>query len=305
MLEYRLACGSGATFFLLSLLDHPDRTDDHLELMRHLGLGGSAVPTATGERAKRGHLHRADYGSTEHPSITGSRHEDGERHRIATDGRPLDGVEIRLVDDDGRPVGPGRPGEIWSRGPDCCIGYTDPALTEDLFDVDGWYRTEDIGVLDDDGYLTITDRKKDVIIRGGENVSAAEVEEHLAGLDGVTEVAVVAAPDDRLGEQVCAFVRLTPGAEAPDLAGVASCCGRPDSPGRSGPSSSGWSASCRAPPPARSKRPCFGSGSATATPRPGPPPADPSSPDPLTTAARGRRRRRRRWPRRAPPSGLA
>jgi acyl-CoA synthetase (AMP-forming)/AMP-acid ligase II len=221
MVEHRLACGSGATFFLLSLLDHPDRTDDHLELMRHLGLGGSAVPTATGERAKKEGISIVRmYGSTEHPSITGSRHEDAERHRIATDGRPLDGVEIRLVDDDGRPVGPGEPGEIWSRGPDCCMGYTDPALTASLFDDEGWYRTEDIGVLDDDGYLTITDRKKDVIIRGGENVSAAEVEEHLAGLDGVAEVAVVAAPDARLGEQVCAFVRLLPGAAAPGLAGV-------------------------------------------------------------------------------------
>jgi long-subunit acyl-CoA synthetase (AMP-forming) len=82
-----------------------------------------------------------------------------------TDGRPLAGVEMRLDED----------GQIWTRGPDCFVGYTDPALTANAFDDEGWYRTEDVGVLDGDGFLTITDRTKDIIIRGGENVSAAEV----------------------------------------------------------------------------------------------------------------------------------
>jgi acyl-CoA synthetase (AMP-forming)/AMP-acid ligase II len=103
------------------------------------------------------------------------------------------------------------------------MGYTDPVLTAASFDDDGWYRTEDIGVLDDAGCLTITDRKKDVIIRGGENVSAAEVEQLLADLDGVTEVVVVAAPHPRLGEQVCAFVRLGPGGGDLDLPTVQAC----------------------------------------------------------------------------------
>ena len=76
-----------------------------------------------------------------------------------------------------------------------------------LFDADGWYRTGDVGVLDDDGYLTITDRKADVIIRGGENISALEVEDVILHIDGVLECAVVAAPDERLGEHACAFVR--------------------------------------------------------------------------------------------------
>jgi acyl-CoA synthetase (AMP-forming)/AMP-acid ligase II len=143
------------------------------------------------------------YGSTEHPSITGCRHEDPIEKRLGTDGRPLPGVEIKLAED----------GEILSRGPDCFAGYVDPALT--VFDDDGWYHTEDVGVIDDDGYLTITDRKKDIIIRGGENISAAEVEELLAELPGVAEVAVVSAPDERLGEHACAFVRSAGG--APDL----------------------------------------------------------------------------------------
>jgi non-ribosomal peptide synthetase component E (peptide arylation enzyme) len=125
---------------------------------------------------------------------------------------------VQLRDDDGRQVGVGEPGEIWSKGPDCFIGYTDPVATKAAFDDDGWFGTGDVGVIDDQGFVTIVDRKKDVIIRGGENVSAAEVEELLIRMPGVAEVAVVAAPDPRLGEHGCAFVRMQPaGGDAPDL----------------------------------------------------------------------------------------
>jgi acyl-CoA synthetase (AMP-forming)/AMP-acid ligase II len=175
MLEHGVASGSGATFFLLSLLDHPNRTDEHLALMRYIGLGGSAVPAAVAERATAEGISIVRmYGATEHPSITGASHDDPLEPRIHSDGHALAGVEIMLVDDDEKPVEVGQPGEILSRGPDCCVGYTDPALTAAAFDDDGWYRTGDIGILDDHGYLRITDRKKDVIIRGGENISAAE-----------------------------------------------------------------------------------------------------------------------------------
>ena len=100
------------------------------------------------------------------------------------------------------------------------MGYTDPTLTERAFDADGWYATEDVGVRDAEGYLTITDRKKDIIIRGGENVSAAEVEELLMRMPGVAEVAVVAAPDSRLGEHACAIFRMRADAGVPDLSSV-------------------------------------------------------------------------------------
>ena len=86
-----------------------------------------------------------------------------------------------------------------------------------VFDREGWYHTGDIGLLDSEGYLSITDRISDVIIRGGENISAAEVEEVLMTLPGVAEVAVVAAPDDRMGEHAAAFLRMVDGAAAPDL----------------------------------------------------------------------------------------
>ena len=108
-------------------------------------------------------------------------------------------------------------GEIISRGPDLCLGYTDPELTAKAFDEDGWYHTGDVGVLDDDGYLTITDRKADVIIRGGENISALEVEEVLLAMPQVVEAVVVAAPDARLGERAAAVLRLRAGAAMPTL----------------------------------------------------------------------------------------
>src|SRR4051812_28208245 len=173
MVGHDLTAGSGATYFLTSLLDSHRLTPDHLQRMAYIGLGGAAIPRAVAERATRlGISIVRMYGSTEHPSITGSRHQDPLEKRLATDGRPLPGVEITFADD----------GEILSRGPDCFAGYVHPAS---VFDDDGWYHTEDVGVLDDDGYLTITDRKKDIIIRGGENISAAEVEELLAQLPGV------------------------------------------------------------------------------------------------------------------------
>jgi len=222
MLEDGLSAGQGSTFFLTSLLDHPDFDPvRHVPLMPFVGLGGSAVPVAVGERcAAMGIEIARSFGSTEHPSITGSTPDTAHHKRVTTDGRPLPGVEIRLVDDDGKDVEPGTPGEIWSRGPELFTGYTDAAATKAAFSADGWYMTGDIGVLDADGFLAITDRKKDIIIRGGENVSAQEVEELLVRMPGVAEIAVVAAPDARLGEVACAFFRMQPGSAAPPLADI-------------------------------------------------------------------------------------
>ena len=221
MLEAGIGAGTGASVFLASLLDHPGFTPQHAAKMERVGLGGAPVPIALAERAaSHGITIIRAYGSTEHPSTTGSQFTDPADRRHKTDGRALHGVELRLVDDEGADVPVGTPGEIVSRGPDLCLGYTDPALTAAAFDAAGWYHTGDIGVLDEQGFLTITDRVKDIIIRGGENISAAEVEGALQRLPGVAEVAVVAAPDARLGEHACAIVRLRPGAEPVTLAGV-------------------------------------------------------------------------------------
>ncbi|WP_405182899.1 AMP-binding protein [Nocardia sp. NBC_01377] len=214
MLSDGLTVGGGVPYYVTSLLDHPDYTDAHLPFMRYAGMGGASVPAALTTRlAAIGITVYRSYGSTEHPSITGSLYTAPEHKRLFTDGNTMPGVEMRLAED----------GEILSRGPDLCLGYTDPELTAKMFDEDGWYHTGDIGVLDEDGYLTITDRKSDVIIRGGENVSALEVEEVLLTLPGVAEAVAVAVPDDRLGERTAAVLRLHPGAEAPGLDQVREC----------------------------------------------------------------------------------
>lgn len=216
-----LSSPGGATVFLTSLLDHAAFGDEHLPHLLYQGMGGSAVPRAVTERATRlGITVFRMYGSTEHPSITGCTYADPLEKRLGTDGRALPGCTVRLVGPDGKDVADGDPGEILSRGPDCFAGYTDPSLTAGAFDADGWYRTGDIGVRDEDGYVCITDRIGDVIIRGGENISAAEVEEILLQVPGVAEAAVVAAPDHRLGEHAAAFLRMLPGITAPDLAAV-------------------------------------------------------------------------------------
>jgi acyl-CoA synthetase (AMP-forming)/AMP-acid ligase II len=203
-----LSIGGGPPYFVTSLLDHPDCTDDHRRLITTVGLGGSTVPAAVTRRlADMGVFVFRSYGSTEHPSITGSGPGAAEDKRLYTDGNARPGVEVKLGED----------GEILSRGPDLCLGYTDPELTAKAFDEDGWYHTGDVGVLDDDGYLTITDRKADVIIRGGENISALEVEEVLLAMPQVAEAVVVAAPDPRLGERVAAALRTKAGQGMPTL----------------------------------------------------------------------------------------
>jgi acyl-CoA synthetase len=203
-----LSIGGGPPYFVTSVLDHPDCTAEHLKHFTTVGLGGSTVPAAVTRRlADLGMFVFRSYGSSEHPSITGSSPTAPEDKRLYTDGNPRPGVEIRLGPD----------GEIFSRGPDLCLGYTDPELTAKAFDEDGWYRTGDVGVLDEDGYLTITDRKADVIIRGGENISALEVEEVLLKMPAVAEAVVVSAPDARLGERAAAVLRVKSGLSMPTL----------------------------------------------------------------------------------------
>lgn len=214
MTSERLSLAPGATFFLTSILDEPSFDPAvHLPFVARVALGGSPVPAELANRAAaQGISIVRAYGSTEHPGTTGSVHSDPPDKRMFTDGRVAPGVELRLRDEHGADVARGEPGEIYSRGPELFAGYTDPVLTKSTVDAEGWYQTGDIGVLDEDGYLTVTDRKKDVIIRGGENISAAEVEQILATVPGIAEIAVIATPDARYGERGCAVIRLAAGA---------------------------------------------------------------------------------------------
>ncbi|NUU26351.1 MAG: AMP-binding protein, partial [Streptomycetaceae bacterium] len=132
MTERGLTFGGGAAYHVTSLLDHADWRPEHLPAMKYAGLGGAAVPVSVTRRlAGLGITVHRSYGSTEHPSITGSALTAPEDKRLCTDGAPLTGVELRLADD----------GEILTRGPELCLGYTDADLTASVFDADGWYHT--------------------------------------------------------------------------------------------------------------------------------------------------------------------
>ncbi|MDT5048254.1 MAG: acyl-CoA synthetase [Mycobacterium sp.] len=212
-----LSAGTGAPLFLASLLDHPACTPRHHELIEMSSLGGAAVPAELVLRAERaGIVAMRGYGCTEHPSISLGMPCDPAHQRARTDGKPCAGVDVRVVDDDGADVPTGTQGEIYSRGPDLFCGYTDPELNTAAFD-DGWLRTGDIGWLNDDGFLVIVDRKKDIVIRAGMNISPAEVEAAMVSMPRVAGVAVIAVPDARTGERACAFVRPVPGGDAPTI----------------------------------------------------------------------------------------
>jgi cyclohexanecarboxylate-CoA ligase len=113
---------------------------------------------------------------------------------------------MRIVDSNGRDVRPGAEGEIWARSPEVFLGYRNPSLDREAFAPDAWYRTEDLGRVDEDGCLRVTGRLKDVVIRGGENISVKEVEDLLSEHPSVADVAIVGMPDPVLGERACAFV---------------------------------------------------------------------------------------------------
>jgi cyclohexanecarboxylate-CoA ligase len=212
---------AGATPFLQGVLDCPalDRYD--VRSLRRFPCGGADVPpglirrsiSRLGVRSGRG------YGSTEFPSITSSAGPDvPEAKRAETDGAPIDPSEVELRDRAGRVVGAGEEGEIWARGPELCLGYRDAGLDGDVFDPRGFFRTGDLGVLDADGYLTVTGRVKDIIVRGGEKLSAREIEDLLLEHPKVKSVAVVPMPDRVLGERVCAVVVPEATGDAPSLA---------------------------------------------------------------------------------------
>jgi cyclohexanecarboxylate-CoA ligase len=205
--EFRIADSAGTPFFLGTLLDEAERSGRDISSLRTFLTGAASVPPALMERAAQsGIVAWRTYGSTEHPAISSGVRDDPMEKRTYTDGRVSPGNEVRLVDEHSRDVPPGAEGEILARGPKQFLGYRDASLDDDSF-AGTWFRTGDLGRLDEDGYLTVTDRIKDIIIRGGENISAREVEDTLALHPAVAEVAVCAAPDETFGERVCAFVR--------------------------------------------------------------------------------------------------
>ncbi len=204
---------AGTPIFIDTLLESAAETGADLSTLVHGMTGGAGVPPALIERADAAGVKVVRcYGATEGPSMTAGDESDPLAVRARTDGRPLPGVEIRILGTDGRETAPGTPGEIVAIGPEQFIGYLDPSHNQDAFTAEGWLRTGDIGVLDERGVLTITDRMKDIIIRGGENISSKEIEDLLVEHPAISATAVTGKPDPRYGEVVCAFVVLAPGA---------------------------------------------------------------------------------------------
>jgi cyclohexanecarboxylate-CoA ligase len=195
--------------------------------LRLMSGGGAAKPPeihyeVRDEIGGRGVVH--GYGMTEVPMISNGSPHDTDEQLANTDGKPVEGADVRIVRLDGEPARPGEEGEIRVKGPMVFHGYTDAVLNADAFDADGYFRTGDLGRLRKDGHLTLTGRLKDVIVRKGENISAKEIEDLLYTHPKVIEVAVIGLPDPERGERVCAVVQLADGSEKLDLDEIVAFC---------------------------------------------------------------------------------
>ena len=212
----RISMLPGPPTVFQSILNHPDFASFDLSSLRLSVTGAATVPVEVVRRMRaelRFETVVTGYGLTETTgTVSMCRHDDPPEVIATTVGRPLPGVSVRIVDEEDRPVTTGTPGEILVRGFNVMKEYfEDPTATEEAIDGEGWLRTGDIGVLDHQGNLRITDRKKDMYIVGGFNAYPAEIESIMVGHPQVSQVAVVGIPDGRLGEVGVAFVVPRPG----------------------------------------------------------------------------------------------
>jgi HIP---CoA ligase len=226
----RITVFPGAPTIYQTILDHPARASRDLSSLRLAVTGAATVPVALVERMRRElsfDTVLTAYGLTEAVVATMCRPGDDPDTVAHTSGRATAGFEVRVAGTDGRALEPGEPGEILLRGPNVMLGYLDDdAATRAAVDAGGWLHTGDIGRLDPRGYLTITDRLKDMYICGGFNVYPAEVEQVLARLDGVAESVVIGIPDARLGEVGKAYVVTRPGRVLSEAEVLAFCRAR-------------------------------------------------------------------------------
>lgn len=202
--------GMGATPFIHDMLGHEDFGRYDISSLRFFLCGGAPIPRKLVHDAfTAGFKLLAVYGSTESPPHTVNRLDDNPEKIFSSDGAPLPGIEVKIVDEGRNTLDQGQEGEEASKGPNVCVGYLDePDLTAKTFDNEGWYYGGDLCLLDSEGYLKVVGRKKDIIIRGGENISCREVEDLLYAHPDVEEAALVAMSDDRLGERACAYIVL-------------------------------------------------------------------------------------------------
>jgi cyclohexanecarboxylate-CoA ligase len=219
----------GSTAFYVAYLGEQRKTPKEpiLPTLRLMSGGGAAKPPEVhyevrDEIGGRGVVH--GYGMTEVPMISNGSPHDTDEQLANTDGKPVEGADVRIVTLDGRVAAADEEGEVRVKGPMVFHGYTDPALDADAFDDEGYFRTGDLGRLRADGHLNLTGRLKDVIVRKGENISAKEIDDLLYTHPQVVEVAVIGLPDPARGERVCAVVQLTEGADGLVLSDVVAFC---------------------------------------------------------------------------------
>ncbi|MDY8635921.1 medium-chain fatty-acid--CoA ligase [Escherichia coli] len=208
--QQRCTCMLGATPFVYDLLNVLEKQPADLSALRFFLCGGTTIPKKVArECQQRGIKLLSVYGSTESSPHAVVNLDDPLSRFMHTDGYTAAGVEIKVVDDARKTLPPGCEGEKASRGPNVFMGYFDePELTARALDEEGWYYSGDLCRMDEAGYIKITGRKKDIIVRGGENISSREVEDILLQHPKIHDACVVAMSDERLGERSCAYVVL-------------------------------------------------------------------------------------------------
>jgi HIP---CoA ligase len=223
--RHRITVLPGPPTIYQTLLDHQARGDYDLSSLRFAVTGAATVPVVLVERMQSEldiDIVLTAYGLTEANGMGTMCRPDDDAVTVATTcGRPFADFELRIDAEPGCQTDP-KTGEVLLRGPNVMLGYLDdPEATAAAIDADGWLHTGDIGTVDDAGNLRITDRLKDMYISGGFNVYPAEVEQALARMDGVADVAVIGVPDERLGEVGRAFVVTRPGASLDEASVIA------------------------------------------------------------------------------------
>ncbi|EEW4176009.1 medium-chain fatty-acid--CoA ligase [Escherichia coli] len=208
--QQRCTCMLGATPFVYDLLNVLEKQPADLSALRFFLCGGTTIPKKVARECQQlGIKLLSVYGSTESSPHAVVNLDDPLSRFMHTDGYAGAGVEIKVVDDARKTLPPGCEGEEASRGPNVFMGYFDePELTARALDEEGWYYSGDLCRMDEAGYIKITGRKKDIIVRGGENISSREVEDILLQHPKIHDACVVAMPDERLGERSCAYVVL-------------------------------------------------------------------------------------------------
>lgn len=208
--QQRCTCMLGATPFVYDLLNLLEKQPADLSALRFFLCGGTTIPKKVARECQQlGIKLLSVYGSTESSPHAVVNLDDPLSRFMHTDGYAAAGVEIKVVNDARKTLPPGCEGEEASRGPNVFMGYFDePELTARALDEEGWYYSGDLCRMDEAGYIKITGRKKDIIVRGGENISSREVEDILLQHPKIHDACVVAMPDERLGERSCAYVVL-------------------------------------------------------------------------------------------------